>query len=81
MANQNLPEFLLDNEMVNDIAVSIAKAKERKVNPTLIFATLLNVAVSSGIEAGAGIADLIQSMRAAWRGAQLAREEQARTVP
>lgn len=74
MDNQNLPDFLLDSTLVTDIVSSVAKAKERKVNPTIIFATLLSVAVNSGIEAGAGIGDLIQSIRHAWRGAQEARK-------
>ncbi len=66
----NLPEFLLDSDLVKDVVDAVKKAKERNVNPTLIFATLLDIAVSSGIEAGAGVADLIQSTRIAWRGAQ-----------
>jgi len=77
----NLPDFLLDSELVNDIVTSVVKAKDRKVNPTIIFATLLSVAVSTGIEAGAGVADLIQSVRAAWRGAQQAREADAAEQP
>lgn len=78
--SNNLPDFLLDSDLVKDIVTGVAKAKERKVNPTIIFATVLSIAVNSGIEAGATIADLIQSMRIAWRGAQLAKEEREQTV-